>query len=118
MNIAADEIRIEELEVWFRVGVPDAERACPQRLLISLTLTHDFSGCVQTDDLAGTVDYAAVAAGVARLGEGRSWRLIEKLADDIARYVLEEFRPRSVTVDIRKFILPGTRCVAVRVTRS
>ena len=35
---AADEIRIEELEIFTRIGVPDEERATPQRLLVSLTL--------------------------------------------------------------------------------
>ncbi len=33
-----DEIRIEELEIFARVGVPDEERAAPQRLTVSLTL--------------------------------------------------------------------------------
>ena len=33
-----DEIRIEELEIMARVGVPDEERAQPQRLTVSLVL--------------------------------------------------------------------------------
>jgi dihydroneopterin aldolase len=36
-----DQITIEDLEVLFHVGVPDEERAEPQRLLITIGMTHD-----------------------------------------------------------------------------
>ena len=37
-----DTIAIEDLEVWFHVGVPDEERAHAQRLLISVEMDLDF----------------------------------------------------------------------------
>lgn len=113
-----DQIVIEELEVFFRVGVPAAERANPQRLLISLTLDHDFGHAAEGDDLRKTIDYHSVALRVQNLGGGKSWKLIETLAVEIANLILCEFRPASVSVEIKKFILPQTRHVAVRVTRS
>jgi len=51
-------------------------------------------------------------------GQGRTWRLIEKLAADIAELMLTEFHPRAVTVEVRKFIIPETRYVAVRLRRA
>ena len=51
-------------------------------------------------------------------GEGRSWRLIEKLAADIAETILAEFRPNTVSVEVKKFVIPAARHVAVQVTRS
>ena len=35
---AADQIHIEQLEICARVGVPEKERATPQRLTVSITL--------------------------------------------------------------------------------
>jgi len=116
--MAMDQITISELEVFFYVGVPEVERERPQRLLITLVMDHDFSGAAVSDDLTATIDYAAVCQRVTDLGRDRSWRLIEKLAEDIATLVLAEFKPVRVSVEIRKFILPETRYVAVRMIRG
>ncbi|HMP83401.1 MAG TPA: dihydroneopterin aldolase [Verrucomicrobiota bacterium] len=111
-------ISIVDLEVYFRVGVPDDERAVAQRLLIDVELEHDFSRAASSDNITETIDYYRVSQSVMKLGEGRSWRLIEKLAADVAELVLKEFRPERVTVEVKKFILSQTRHVSVTVTRA
>jgi FolB domain-containing protein len=108
-----DLIRIRDLEVFFRVGVPDAERARPQRLLLDVRMELDFSGAARNDDLAGTIDYFAVTQRLKSFGEGREWKLIEKLASDLAHLVLAEFAPAAARVEVKKFILPETRYVSV-----
>jgi FolB domain-containing protein len=113
-----DTITIADLEVHFRVGVPDEERARPQRLLISVEMGLDFSAAAQDDDLRRTIDYYAVSRRVLALGEGREWKLIERLAADIASMILAEFRPDLVSVEVKKFILPEARHVSVRLTRE
>ncbi len=116
--MSEDTITICDLEVFYRVGVPDEERANPQRLLLTLEILHDFAGAAATDDLTKTIDYHAVTTRLRPFGEGRDWRLIETLAVDLAEWVLAEFDAARVTVEVKKFILPETRYVAVRVTRS
>ena len=110
-------IYITDLEVFYRVGVPDAERAQPQRLLLSLELTTDFIAAAQTDAIADTIDYFAVTQRLLHFGAGREWKLIEKLAADIADATLAEFPAQAVTVLVKKFIIPQTRHVAVSLTR-
>ena len=66
------------------------------------------------DDISRTVDYAEVALRIAALVGERPRRLIETLAVEIARMILNDFSARSTTVEIRKFILPTTDHVAVR----
>jgi hypothetical protein len=51
-------------------------------------------------------------------GEGREWKLIEKLAADICDLILAEFKPPAVTVEVKKFIIPQARHVAVSLTRA
>ncbi len=113
-----DIIRIVDLEVVYHVGVPDLERATPQRLLVSIDLLRAFQEAANADDLTRTIDYYAVSRRLLRFGEGRSWKLIEKLAGDIAECLLEEFKPDRVRVEIKKFILPETRYVSVEIERS
>lgn len=112
-----DTITIKDLEVSYHIGVPDAERAAPQRLLISVAMEHDIRAAAASDDLTRTIDYYAVCQRLKKLGEGRSWRLIETLADEIARVVMQEFGPPRVQVEVKKFIIPETRHVSVQVTR-
>ena len=112
-----DTITISDLEVFYHVGVPDAERAHAQRLLLTVEMELDFTAAAKSDDLTKTVDYFAVSQRLLRFGDGKSWKLIEKLASDIAGTVLTEFKVSRVTVEVKKFIIPETKHVSVRLTR-
>jgi len=113
-----DKITICNLEVFYHVGVPDEERARQQRLLLTVEMACDLSVAVASDGLTGTIDYAAVAQRLVKFGEGRSWKLIERVAAEIAEMILNEFRAQAVLVEVKKFILPETRYVSVSVIRS
>jgi len=111
-------ISIIDLEVFFSVGVPDEERAKPQRLLLTVQMEFDFSSAAISDRITKTIDYFAVAELLLKFGEGRSWKLIEKLANDIADKVLSEFQPQGVTVEVKKFPIPQARHVSVSLTKT
>ena len=113
-----DTITINDLEVFYCVGVPDEERAQPQRLLLTIGMEHDFRAAAVEDELTGTIDYFAVTQRLLKFGDGVHWKLIETLAVDVAQMILEDFGPARVTVEVKKFIIPQTRHVAVRVERS
>ncbi|HJN89637.1 MAG TPA: dihydroneopterin aldolase, partial [Verrucomicrobiota bacterium] len=112
-----DRITIKDLEVQFHVGVPDEERATPQRLLLTIEMTHDLGPSGASDSLTETIDYHAVCQAVIALGQTRRWKLIEALADDVCELVLDKFKPSTVRIVIKKHILPSTRWVSVDMTR-
>lgn len=116
-NVRMSKITITDLEVFYHVGVPDEERARPQRLLLTVTMDVDFSAAARSDDLTDTINYFAVSQRLLKFGEGRSWKLIEKLASDIADLILGEYRPAAVTVEVKKFPIPESRFVSVMLTR-
>jgi FolB domain-containing protein len=111
-------ISIVDLEVSYRVGVPDEERARPQRLLLTVEMDCVSSKAAKSDSIADTVDYFAVSQRLLNFGEGRSWKLIEKLAADLADMILVEFKPPSVTVEVKKFPIPQARHVSVQCTKK
>lgn len=113
-----DHILIEELELTARLGVPAAERARPQRLTASLVLEpkNDFRDLA--DDLTRTIDYVAVSSEVQRFVSSRQDKLLETLAHEMAAHLLATFALRRVELELRKFILPETRFVAVRIVRE
>ena len=113
-----DHIHINQLEVFARLGVPDEERASAQRLVVNITLWPKAEMAKLGDDIARAVDYAAVCAETKRFVQGRSDRLIETLADALARRLLEVFAIEKITIELRKFILPEVDFVSVTVTRD
>src|SRR5688572_836097 len=112
-----DIIHIHDLEVFYRVGVPDAERAAAQRLLLDIQLHLDFRTAATTDDLTKTINYFEVTQRLLKFGENRQWRLIEKLAEDIAQTLVAEFRPQRIRVEVKKFIIPQARYISVAIER-
>jgi len=111
-------ISIVDLEVFLRVGVPDAEREGPQRLLLTVEMESDFSKAARSDSIADTIDYFAVTQRLLKFGENREWKLIEKLAADIAEMILSEFRPQRITVEVKKFVIPQARHISVVFTKA
>jgi dihydroneopterin aldolase len=115
--MSASKISIVDLEVFYRVGVPDAERAQPQRLLVTVEMESDFSKAAKTDSINDTIDYFAVSQLLLKFGDGKSWKLIEKLAADIADVILSGFKPVSVTVEVKKFPVPQARHISVSLAK-
>lgn len=115
---AGDAIRIEQLEVFARIGVPDDERSAPQRLVFNITFWPAHNGPALGDDIARTVNYAAVCAETKSFVQSRSDRLIETLADALANHLLAAFEIQRITIELRKFVLPEVDYVSVTVTRE
>jgi FolB domain-containing protein len=115
---AVSKISIIDLEVFYRVGVPDEERAQPQRLLLTIEMESNFSAAAKTDSIADTIDYFAVAQRLLKFDDGKNWKLIEKLAADICTMILKEFKPQRVTVEIKKFPIRQARHVSVSLTKK
>ena len=111
-------IAIVDLEVHYCIGVGEQERAKPQRLLLTIDMNVDFTGAALTDRVEKTINYQRVVDDLLLFGEGRNWRLLEKLVSNIADRIMTEYEPDSVFVEAKKFVIPQARYVAVSVTRG
>lgn len=111
-------ISIVDLEVFYQIGVTEEERAKPQRLLITVEMDFDFATAALSDRLEKTINYFDVAQELLKYGQGRNWKLLEKLTANVADFVLARFKPESVTVEIKKFPIPQARYVSVALVRT
>ncbi len=112
-----DEIHIEQLEVLTRIGVPEEERANPQKLTVSISLwPYEKTGDL-ADNIEQTVNYSAVAEETQNFVRDRSLNLIETLADSLALHLLKAFPIQKVTIEVRKFPLSDAKYVSATVTR-
>lgn len=113
-----DRIHIRDLALRCIIGVYPAERREKQDVILNLTMDVDVRRAATSDDLADAVDYKGIKLAVRELVEGSSFRLVESLADRVARTCLKARGVRAVTVTVDK---PGAlrfaRSVAVELTR-
>jgi dihydroneopterin aldolase len=113
-----DKIQICDLEVETNIGVTTEERARAQRVLVSVELERDLAEAGRSDADSTTTDYAEVAAAIRREAGARTRKLIEALATDVAGVILERKWAVAVTVQVKKFSIPGSKYVAVEIYRT
>ncbi len=104
-----------------KVGVPDAERARRQGIVLDLALSVDLIPASRSDDPADCPDYHAVEIAVRDAVESGSFKLLERLAAAAAGAALAcDRRIRGVEVTARKrpAVMPKTREVVVRIKAS
>jgi dihydroneopterin aldolase len=111
-------IAIVDLEVHYCVGVTDQERAQPQKLLLTVEMNVDFTGAALTDRVEKTVNYQKVSDDLLQFGQGRSWKLLEKLVSNLADRILTEYEPDNVLVEVKKFVIPQARYVSASLSRA
>ncbi len=118
----ADRLRVQGIEFYGFHGVPASEREVGHRFRAEVELELDLRPAGQSDDLAHTVDYGAVARAVAEIGQGPSVKLVETLAERAAERLLADYPAvHAVTVEIAKLHPPVPLVVAacsVRIRRE
>jgi dihydroneopterin aldolase len=98
----SDRIQLHDMVFQGRHGVYEHELRNEQPFHVDLDLEVDLQGAGTDDDLARSVDYAAVYELVRGIVESTSFRLIEALAEAIAHEVLVGFAVDEVVVRVRK----------------
>ena len=72
----------------------------------------------RTDQASATTDYEAVVILIRNLVNERPRKLIEAIADELAEAILSRRLADRVTIEVKKFSIPDTQFVAVRITRT
>lgn len=113
-----DQIHIRQLKLNVVIGVYARERKVPQTVSVDLTLHSDLQAAEHSDQLADTIDYAALVGRIRRAAAKNHCQLLEALAGRIAALCLRDPRIRAVDVTVAKpGALPGIG-VAVTVRRA
>ena len=114
-----DKLRIRELRVRCRVGVTAEERRLPQEVVVTVTMHADLARACRSDALRDTIDYKAVKKAILAECERKSFKLIERMAQQIVDLAFSDPRVKRVDVQIQK---PGAlrfaRCSEVEISRS
>lgn len=114
-----DIIFIEELRVSTWIGIYPREKAMPQTIELSLQIGVSTASAGATDDIRDTVDYAVVVERLRADLATTHFNLLEKLAEHVATFLLENFAAQWVRVSVAKLgMMAGVRRVGVIIERS
>jgi 7,8-dihydroneopterin aldolase/epimerase/oxygenase len=114
-----DAIQIRELRVETLIGIHKRERHVAQTVSIDLDIGLPGTTVFKSDKVADTIDYEQVALKIRALAASGHFKLVETLAERIARLLLDDFGAPWVKVAVAKIgILGNARFVGVTIERK
>jgi dihydroneopterin aldolase len=97
-----DVILLEGIQVPAALGVTAAERRMRRPVLLDLEVARDLRAAGRSDRIRDTLHYKRIFEVVEDVAANQEHKLVEALAERIARAVLEKFDAEAVTVTVRK----------------
>ncbi len=97
-----DIVFISGLAIDATIGVYDWERTIKQRLVLDLEMCFDIKRAASSDDLKYALDYSAVSQRIISFVEASSYQLLEALAEDVSKIVMDEFSVSGLKLRVNK----------------
>ena len=114
-----DAILIRDLRVEVLIGIHKRERYVAQTVSIDLDIGLPGTAVFKSDRVADTIDYEQVALKIKALAASGHFRLVETLAERIARLLIDEFGAPWLKVSVAKIgILANAKFVGVTIERK
>ena len=117
-NYEMDKVLIKNLQVETIIGIFNWEREVRQVVSIDLEMEFDNKVAAKSDDIKDALDYKKIGKRVSSYVERSKFKLVERLAEQIAKLVLKEFPVSSLTISVTKpGALRGSESVGISITR-
>lgn len=114
-----DTVFIRELRIDTVIGIYDWERTVRQTVCLDLEMACDVRRAAQTENVADTLDYNAVARRLKAFVGGSEFLLVETLAERCAELVMKEFAVPWLRLRVGKpGAVPEARDVGVLIERG
>ena len=114
-----DKIILTDLRIDAVIGIWDWEKRNPQTISIDLEMQTDTKKASQLDSIEDALEYKAVSKRVKQFIQASQFNLIETLAENVAKIILEEFDVQWLKLRISKpFAIRDSRNVGVSIERT
>ena len=114
-----DTIFIRELRAEAWIGIYEWEKLKPQTLDFNLEIGVDTHQAGSSDNIGDTVDYGKVVERIRADLKDQHFKLLEALAEHIAKVVLHDFKAHWVRISVAKIAhMRGVKLVGVTITRE
>lgn len=114
-----DRIFLQDLRVEAVIGIWEWERRVRQIVSLDLEMAADIRKAAARDDIDSALDYKRIAKRLIGVVEDSEFKLVETLAETLARIVVTEFGVAWVRLSVSKpGAIEGSRNVGVVVERT
>ncbi len=114
-----DIIYLRGLQVEAVIGIWEWERKVRQTIAIDLEFSTSAAAAAATDSIDDALNYHDVAQRLIKFTEASEFRLVESLAEALARIVITEFGVKWVKLSVGKpGAIRGAREVGVIIERT
>jgi 7,8-dihydroneopterin aldolase/epimerase/oxygenase len=114
-----DKIFLEGLKVEAVIGIWEWERRVRQTVSLDLEMAVDARKAAASDDIEQALDYKRIAKHLIQVVEASRFKLVETLAETLARIVVTEFDVAWVRLSVSKpGAIEGSRNVGIVVERT
>ncbi len=114
-----DRIFLEDLRVEAVIGIFEWERRVKQTVSLDLEMATDVRRAAATDRIDDALDYKGIAKHLIRVVEESEFKLVETLAETLARIVVTEFGVPWLRLSVSKpGAIEGSRNVGIVIERS
>ncbi|CNE53528.1 bifunctional dihydroneopterin aldolase/7,8-dihydroneopterin epimerase [Yersinia kristensenii] len=97
-----DIVFIEELSVITTIGVYDWEQTIQQKLVFDIEMGWDNRKAAASDDVNDCLSYADISDAVIKHAESQRFALVERVAEEIAELLLQQFKSPWVRIKVSK----------------
>ena len=115
----SDLVLINDLRLRCIIGINPEERVNRQDVTINIRISNDNRPAAASDRIEDAVNYRSITKTVIALVEESEFFLVERMAEEIARAVLDDPNAHAATVEVLK---PGAvrfaESVGVRIHRQ
>ena len=114
-----DKVILTDLRIDTVIGIWDWEKRNPQTVSIDLEMQTDTKTASQSDSIEDTLDYKAVSKRVKQFIQESQFNLIETVAENVAKIILEEFDVQWLKLRISKpFAISDSKNVGICIERT
>jgi dihydroneopterin aldolase len=114
-----DKIFLEDLRIEAVIGIWEWERRVRQTVSLDLEMATDVKKAAASDEIADALDYKGIAKHLIGVVEQSQFKLVETLAETLARIVITEFGVAWLRLSVSKpGAIEGSRNVGVVIERS
>ena len=99
-------INVEQIPCYCSVGIAPEEKKMGQKLSVDVHLEIDSTKVSNSDNIADTVSYVDVYEIVQKVGQSKSFSVIEFLAEELASHILKLPLVTSLKVKVHKPHIP------------
>ncbi len=100
--MSGDVLRLRNMRFFAHHGLFPEETTLGQQYEVDLELIRDLSVAGMTDDVEQTLNYPEVYDLVARTMTAKRFKLVEAIAEHIARDIGERYAPIDLVIRVRK----------------